>query len=114
LFYKPEELKKVVRVKMEYKPSHRKLSLIVRLLDKVYGFLTWDTCATKRELFYQFMLSDQAILDSCVVRISNFLEAAPWEFGIMSTSKGIVAGDLSITFPGAVTLDCKRGTFFLS
>jgi DNA topoisomerase VI subunit A len=98
-----------VSVKMNHKQSHQKLTLMLRLMEKVYDFLIHDTSATKRELFYQFLLPNQAILDSGVVKISNFLEAAPWEFGILATAKGIAAGDLIIYFSDSEKIDCKNG-----
>jgi len=83
-------------VKMSSKQSLAKLSLMIRLLSKVHLFLITGTSATKRELYYQFLINNQGQLDQCVLGVSSILNAAPWELGILSTAKGIVAGDLTI------------------
>jgi Type IIB DNA topoisomerase len=72
-------------VKMSSKQSLAKLSLMIRLLSKAHSFLITGTSATKRELYYQFLLNNQGQLDQCVVAVSSILNAAPWELGILST-----------------------------
>lgn len=98
-------------VKMSSKNSLDKLSLMIRLLSKAHSFLVTGTSATKRELYYQFLLNNQTHLDHTVVSVSNILDAAPWEYGILSTAKGIVAGDLVIVFNKDKQISCKIGLF---
>lgn len=99
---------------MSSKQSLAKLSLMIRLLSKAHSFLVNGTSATKRELYYQFLLSNQWQLDQCVVGVSSILDAAPWELGILSTAKGIVAGDLAIVFSDEKQISCKIGLYLLA
>lgn len=87
---------------------------MIRLLSKAHSFLMTGTSATKRELYYQFLLNNQVQMDQCVVAVSSVLDAAPWEFGIISTAKGIVAGDLIIVFSEEKQISCNIGLFWLS
>jgi DNA topoisomerase VI subunit A len=86
---------------------------MIRLLGKAHSFLMTGTSATKRELYYQFLLNNQAQMDQCVVGVSSVLDAAPWEFGIISTAKGIVAGDLTVIFSDEKQISCEIGLYLL-
>ncbi|XP_059469188.1 meiotic recombination protein SPO11 [Neocloeon triangulifer] len=107
LIYRSEDKQERV-VSIKRGQSRHKLSLMVQLMERVHWLLQTNSTATKRELFYQFLLPNQAMLDKGVVTMSDFLKAAPWEFGIFSAGKGIVAGDLEIKFQDG-SINCKRG-----
>lgn len=38
--------------------------------------------------------------------ICCLLDASPWELGVLSTSKGLIAGPLQIHLPDDVVIDC--------
>lgn len=39
--------------------------------------------------------------------ICCILDATPWELGVLSTSKGLIAGPLQIHLPDNVIVDCS-------
>ncbi|XP_011501627.1 PREDICTED: meiotic recombination protein SPO11-1 [Ceratosolen solmsi marchali] len=64
-----------------------------------------DFYCTKRAFFYSLknefikrFVVKQGKVDWAINEISMLLECGPWELGFISTSKGLVAGDLSVYF----------------
>lgn len=49
--------------------------------------------------------------------ICCLLDAAPWELGVLSTSKGLIAGPLEIHLPNNSIIDCnidRNGNFLFN
>lgn len=68
------------------------------MLGEIYKILRSRTVCNKRELYYKhpetFVTYGQ--LCTVVANAGNLLNCAPWEMGIVSTSKSLVAGPLKI------------------
>jgi meiotic recombination protein SPO11 len=62
-----------------------------------------------RELYYrdQELFETQVDVNQAIREICCLLEATPWELRIMSTSKGLVAGDLKIIMNNDDVVDCS-------
>jgi meiotic recombination protein SPO11 len=63
----------------------------------------------RRELYYrdQELFENQADVNLAIREICCLLSTTPWELGVMSTSKGLVAGDLKIITVNDETIDCS-------
>lgn len=61
--------------------------------------MTGSTC-TKRELYYKKpeLFVDQITSDIALNDVSCLLDCPLWELGVFSSSKGLVAGDLTIKY----------------
>lgn len=73
---------------------------IIYLIGQIHSLLVTNSTCTKRELYYRNveMFSDQTCVNTALNHISALLETPLWELGVMSTSKGIVAGDLTVIY----------------
>ncbi|XP_065345055.1 meiotic recombination protein SPO11 [Cloeon dipterum] len=107
LEYGPRVPRKNQVVSITRKRSRRNLSLLVRLLEKAHYLLSTNTTVTKRELYYQFLLRNQAMLDRGVLVVSHILDTPPWQLGFLSSGKGVVVGDLTIHFDED-SVQCNR------
>ncbi|XP_044730589.1 meiotic recombination protein SPO11 [Chrysoperla carnea] len=83
---------------------------IVFLLSKIYKLLQIGGKCTRRELYYQNIeiIKSQRIIDSTINDICTILEVLPWELGIMGTSKGLIAGNLSLKLLDGSFIDCHN------
>lgn len=48
----------------------------------------------------------QENVNEALKTICCLLDATPWELGVLSTSKGLIAGPLQIHLPDNVVIDC--------
>lgn len=77
------------------------------ILDSLtYMFIVFQN--TNRELFYQNVsrLRNQVNLDVAVRDVCCLLESPPWNLGIVATSKGLIAGPLTIHARNGNVVDC--------
>ncbi|XP_063617879.1 meiotic recombination protein SPO11 [Cydia splendana] len=81
---------------------------IVFVLTKVHELLSKNLIVTRRELFYQNVcrLRNQANLDVAVRDVCCLLECPPWDLGIVATSKGLIAGPLTIHTREGSVVEC--------
>lgn len=68
------------------------------------------------ELYYKDVnvTQKQENVNEALKTICCLLDATPWELGVLSTSKGLIAGPLQIHLPDDVVIDCgidKNGNF---
>lgn len=78
------------------KSSARTFTILTTLLCEIYKLLSKNTSCTKRELYYRdtdLMVSQNAV-NKALEDICILLNVSQWELGILSSSKGLVAGDL--------------------
>lgn len=61
------------------------------------------------ELYYKDteITQKQENVSEALKTICCFLDATPWELGVLSTSKGLIAGPLEIHLPDNVVIDCN-------
>lgn len=90
------------KVRMSNPASRPKLLLMVQLLEKSFQLLSCCSTATRRELYYQLMLPSKNALTSALRSVCSLLGAAPWELGILASSKGLVAGPLRLSLPSEI------------
>lgn len=62
-----------------------------------------------RELYYSEpeLTQSQQKVDTTIKDICCILEASPWELGVFSSSKGLLAGNIRITLPDDDIVDCN-------
>lgn len=51
------------------------------------------------------MIERQENVNDAIKTISCLLNAAPWEFGVMSSTKGLLAGNVKIDLPSDIVID---------
>jgi len=68
--------------------------------------MTHSPCC--RQLYYQnvTLLGSQGVLDAAVRDICTLLQAPAWELGVTATSKGLVAGPVSLIMETGDVIDC--------
>ncbi|XP_073941530.1 meiotic W68 [Choristoneura fumiferana] len=90
---------------------------IVFVLTKVHELLSKNLIVTRRELFYQNVsrLRNQGNLDVAVRDVCCLLESPPWNLGIVATSKGLIAGPLTIHARDGTVVNCmaSNGTLIM-
>ncbi|KAL0849029.1 hypothetical protein ABMA28_013402 [Loxostege sticticalis] len=85
-----------------------RFNTIVFVLTKVHELMLKNLTVTRRELFYQNVsrLRNQANLDVAVRDVCCLLETPPWSLGIVATSKGLIAGPLTMHHRDGSVVDC--------
>lgn len=81
------------------KNTKRTFTVMVHLLGEIFKLLANNTSCTKRELYYRDveLMKSQASVNKAMDEICALLNVQCWELGVLSTSKGLIAGDLRIT-----------------
>lgn len=80
------------------KSTARTFSICTTLLCEIYKMLSKNISCTKRELYYRdtALFMNQQTVDRAINDICILLNVFQWELGILTTSKGLVAGDLKM------------------
>lgn len=86
-------------------------------MSEIHKLLITKSTCSRRELYYHKLglVKNITKLNFVLGEICVFLEATPWELGVLSTSKGLMAGSIYITTSEDQTIDCKLidgGRFF--
>ncbi|XP_037033919.1 uncharacterized protein LOC119072743 isoform X2 [Bradysia coprophila] len=87
--------------------SKRRIAMIVSVLSFVYKLLVNNETCTRREIYYsdpEFTHS-QIQVDTAIMDICFILNAPPWAIGILSSSKGLIAGSIKLTLKDDTVLD---------
>jgi meiotic recombination protein SPO11 len=90
------------------KSTQRNFTIVSHLLSEIYKMLARNTFCTKRELYYrdvEFLKSQTAVNKSIEV-ICTMLNVHTWELGVLSTSKGLIAGEIVITTEEDEVIEC--------
>ncbi|XP_046620501.1 meiotic recombination protein W68 [Neodiprion virginianus] len=104
-----------ITVDFRRKQSRKNLALLVTLMSHVHKMLINRTSKTRRSLYYELqsernsarLAKNQRILDNAVNHVASLLECPPWQLGFTATSKGLVCGDLSLTFSKEDLVSCE-------
>ncbi|KAG5685014.1 hypothetical protein PVAND_014217 [Polypedilum vanderplanki] len=90
------------------KTTQRTFTIVTHLLSEIYKMLAKNSSCTKRELYYRDaeFLKNQTSVNKAIEVISTILNVPAWELGVLSTSKGLIAGDIAIITEDEV-IDCK-------
>lgn len=92
------------------KNSERTFTVTANLLCEIYKMLCRNTTCTKRELYYNDveLMKCQNSVNKAIDDICMLLNVQPWELGVLSSSKGLIAGDLVITTDENEIIDCEN------
>lgn len=87
------------------------------MLNEIHEMLSTNAKCTLRELYYKNVnvTQKQENVNEALKTICCLLDATPWELGVLSTSKGLIAGPLQIHLPDNVVIDCsidRNGIYF--
>ncbi|CAK9814978.1 Meiotic recombination protein SPO11 [Anthophora plagiata] len=96
------------------KRSKDKFSLMVTVMAAAHRLLITNSCITRRSLYYDLknektsrLVPEQRYLDHAVNQVANLLNCAPWELNLLPTSKGLAAGEMTLTLIDNRIVDCK-------
>lgn len=80
------------------KITQRTFTILLTLLCEIYKMLTKNISCTKRELYYRDtdLMVNQVTVNRAIDDICILLNVSQWELGVLSSSKGLIAGDLKI------------------
>jgi meiotic recombination protein SPO11 len=97
----------VKQVSFTKKNTERTFTVITTILCEIYKMLSRNTSCTKRELYYRDveLMKSQSTVDRAIDEICKLLNVMPWELGVLSSSKGLVAGNLQMTFNDTETIN---------
>nr|XP_003707764.1 PREDICTED: meiotic recombination protein SPO11 [Megachile rotundata] len=91
-----------------------KFALMMTVMATAHRLLITNTTATRRSLYYDLkneetsnLVLGQGYVDRAVNCVANLLNCAPWELNILATSKGLAAGDLTLTLIDNRSIDCS-------
>lgn len=78
--------------------SERYFTVIIHILCEIYKLLSQNSTCTKRELYYRDveLLKNMSTVERALNDISMLLNVQQWEMGVISSSKGLIAGNLRI------------------
>lgn len=78
--------------------AKKKYGDVFFLLGEIYKLLRTRSTCNKRELYYKnvALLGSFNQLSRALSNVCDLLSCAPWELGIVSTSKSLIAGPLKI------------------
>lgn len=90
------------------KASERTFSITVIVMAEIYKMLSRNTKSTRRELYYSDvdLFRNQESVNRAIETLCSLLNVQEHELGILSASKGLVAGDLIINIDDE-RIDCS-------
>lgn len=89
-----------------------RLAQLLLILNTMYNMIRDGTRITKRDLYYQHFteFTNQREVDSLVGLAVTVMGVPRLLTGVVATSKGLVAGDLTYTDTSGVVVDCSLAT----
>ncbi|XP_040844125.1 meiotic recombination protein SPO11 isoform X3 [Ochotona curzoniae] len=99
------------KIKSDSLTSVQKFALILKVLSMIYKLAQSNTYATKRDIYYtdSKLFGSQTVVDSIINDISCMLKVPRRSLHILSTSKGLIAGDLSYVEEDGTKVHCTCG-----
>ncbi|CAO1408922.1 unnamed protein product [Diamesa hyperborea] len=93
-----EANQKFKSISLTNKNSERYFTVVLHILCEIYKLLSQNSTCTKRELYYRDveLLQNMGTVERALNDISLLFNVQPWELGVFSSSKGLVAGNLRI------------------
>ncbi|XP_046816518.1 meiotic recombination protein SPO11 [Vespa crabro] len=96
------------------KRSKNKLALMMKVMAMSHRLLITNTRITRRSFYYDLkndiagiLVPTQKYIDLAVHDVAELLNCAPWDLGLIATSKGLIAGNLTLYFMDNQTIDCN-------
>ncbi|XP_034351458.1 meiotic recombination protein SPO11 isoform X2 [Arvicanthis niloticus] len=96
------------KIKSNSPKSFKKFALILKILSMIYKLIQSNTYATKRDIYYtdSQLFGTQAAVDSIVDDISCMLKVPRRSLHVLSTSKGLIAGNLRYMEEDGTRVQC--------
>lgn len=93
-----EANQKFKSISLTSKTSERYFTVVIHILCEIYKLLSQNSTCTKRELYYRDveLLKNMSTVDRALNDISMLLNVQQWEMGVLTSSKGLIAGNLKI------------------
>ncbi|XP_036989523.2 meiotic recombination protein SPO11 isoform X1 [Artibeus jamaicensis] len=100
------------KIKSDSPKSVRNFALILKILSMIYKLVQSNTYATKRDIYYtdSQLFGDQATVDSTINDVSCMLKVPRRCLHILSTSKGLIAGNLRYMEEDGTKVHCSCAT----
>ncbi|XP_042555165.1 meiotic recombination protein SPO11 isoform X1 [Dipodomys spectabilis] len=99
------------KIKSDSPKSIQKFALILKILSMIYKLVQSNTYATKRDIYYtdSQLFGNQAVVDNIIDDISCMLKVPRRSLHILSTSKGLIAGNLRYLEEDGTRVNCTCG-----
>uniref|UniRef100_Q9WTK8-2 Isoform 2 of Meiotic recombination protein SPO11 n=1 Tax=Mus musculus TaxID=10090 RepID=Q9WTK8-2 len=96
------------KIRSDSPKSVKKFALILKVLSMIYKLIQSDTYATKRDIYYtdSQLFGNQAAVDSAIDDISCMLKVPRRSLHVLSTSKGLIAGNLRYMEEDGTRVQC--------
>ncbi|XP_050008875.1 meiotic recombination protein SPO11 isoform X4 [Alexandromys fortis] len=96
------------KIKSDSPKSVKKFALILKILSMIYKLVQSNTYATKRDIYYtdSQLFGNQAAVDNIIDDISCMLKVPRRSLHVLSTSKGLVAGNLRYMEEDGTRVQC--------
>ncbi|XP_068928873.1 meiotic recombination protein SPO11 isoform X1 [Petaurus breviceps papuanus] len=100
------------KIKSDSAQSAQRFALILKILSMIYKLVQSNTYATKRDIYYTDiqLFGNQSVVDNIINDISCMLKVPRRNLHILSTSKGLIAGNLSYTEEDGTKVNCTCGS----
>ncbi|XP_027802267.1 meiotic recombination protein SPO11 isoform X1 [Marmota flaviventris] len=99
------------KIKSNSLKSVKKFALILKILSMIYKLVQSNTYATKRDIYYtdSQLFGTQTVVDDIINDISCMLRVPRRSLHILSTSKGLIAGNLRYIEEDGTKVHCSCG-----
>ncbi|XP_012371227.1 meiotic recombination protein SPO11 isoform X3 [Octodon degus] len=99
------------KIRSDSPKSVKKFALILKILSMIYKLVQSNTYATKRDIYYtdSQLFGNQTIVDNIIDDISCMLKVPRRSLHILSTSKGLIAGNLRYVEEDGTRVSCACG-----
>ncbi|XP_013207553.1 meiotic recombination protein SPO11 isoform X3 [Microtus ochrogaster] len=96
------------KIKSDSPKSVKKFALILKILSMIYKLVQSNTYATKRDIYYtdSQLFGNQAAVDNIIDDISCMLKVPRRSLHVLSTSKGLIAGNLRYMEEDGTRVQC--------
>ncbi|XP_036042356.1 meiotic recombination protein SPO11 isoform X3 [Onychomys torridus] len=96
------------KIKSDSPKSVKKFALILKILSMIYKLVQSNTYATKRDIYYtdSQLFGNQAVVDNIIDDISCMLKVPRRSLHVLSTSKGLIAGNLRYVEEDGTRVQC--------
>ncbi|KAM4842620.1 meiotic recombination protein SPO11 isoform 3-T3 [Thomomys bottae] len=100
------------KIKSDSPKSVQKFALILKILSMIYKLVQSNTYATKRDIYYtdSQLFGNQSVVDTIIDDISCMLKVPRRSLHILSTSKGLIAGNLRYMEEDGTRVNCTCGS----
>ncbi|XP_004620320.2 meiotic recombination protein SPO11 isoform X1 [Sorex araneus] len=99
------------KIRSDSTKSVKKFALILKILSMIYKLVQSNTYATKRDIYYtdSQLFGNQTVVDNIINDISCMLKLPRRSLHILSTSKGLIAGNLRYMEEDGTKVNCTCG-----